>query len=230
MFFPLRRAILSGVKPVSEFIGTIHMPYSRKLLTGKDYYAVKKLLRPGDVILSMTRGEFANFFIPDFWSHGAIFVRDYGVNEESVVEATSKGVVETDLVSFITSKDYIAIFRPIFLSERECINACKFALSCVGAPYDWLFEYSESNNKAFYCFELVACAYEEARKVTVYDSPQTDISNSLRPVTISSAIKISEFTPREYLGMRTVIGSDFVKAVRKFDLIHTTHEPTRSRG
>lgn len=202
MGFKTRRALMSASIPISRFISSIHMPYSHKLITTKDYYVIKELIQPGDILLSHIRGEFANMLIPGFWSHGAIYTGDLGQYPETVVEAVTSGTNDDqDLRGFISSKDYVWVLRPLFANKEERISAAKWAQSKIGAPYDWMFEYTQSNNKAFYCFELVGAAYD-------------------------AILKPSPFQPRDFMDVPTFTGEDFLAAKKLFEPIWC-NPPTR---
>jgi uncharacterized protein YycO len=133
------------------------MPFSRKRMTGKEYYEVQPTLKPGMVFLSHTRGEFTNLLIPGFWGHSALYV---GNNE--VLEATGAGVVRKDLISFLMAKDYVLAVYPEFAVESQIQRAIRFAASQLGKPYDYHFEFNLTDNKAYYCSELIWAAYHHA--------------------------------------------------------------------
>jgi hypothetical protein len=75
-----------------------------------------------------------------------------------VIEAVGKGVVATNLVKFITTKDRLIVMQPKFdlTTRRRAANLAVFSL---GLPYDYGFNHDE---KAKYCFEVVADSYESA--------------------------------------------------------------------
>lgn len=194
MLCSIRRFLMSKAAAFTKFMSKIRMPYSRKKITSSDYHALERILSKGYVLLSHTEGEISNWFIPDFWSHGAIYV-GYIDGVPTVAEATaSKGVILTDLIEFVMTKDYISVFRPTFLDKVGLSKAAAYAREKKGLEYDWMFETPSANNKAFYCFELVAVALESA-------------SNS------------KVFVPKEYMGVPTFTGSDFVYAVNKFEYV-----------
>lgn len=78
-----------------------------------------------------------------------------------VIEATGKGVIATDLVSFLTSKDLVVGKKATFCSASEAKQASTLSLYDLGKPYDYAFSHDE---KAKYCFEVGADAYEKAVK------------------------------------------------------------------
>jgi uncharacterized protein YycO len=146
-------------RPVAQVISKLHAPFSRKLINGEMFRIVKHLMQPGDILLSRTRGEFGNFFIPGFWKHVAIVGKD-----GKIVEAVTAGVHRTNLFDFMRAKDYVALVRPMV--DGVVREAAAFhALNYVGAGYDFEFE---ARDKEFYCSELVARAYKDAGQDIVH--------------------------------------------------------------
>ena len=146
--------LVNITRPFLKPILTMASPWSHKKISGMDYYKIKSLLQEGDVILSKTYGNFSNVLNPSELKHGAIFIGQEPI--EYVVEATGDGVVKTDLVSHIMTKDEIVVTR-LKLFKDDNIQFAKdaacFANSQIGKEYDYNF--SSGNNK-YYCFELVA--------------------------------------------------------------------------
>ncbi len=152
----IRTTLLRWSIPLTRWIGKVHAPFSKKRITSKDYYKIKELIRPGDVLLVRTRGEFTNLFIPSHYTHGAII----SINDE-VIEALGEGVILKDLIDFLFSKDEVILLRAKFAAPSEALEACWFAERKIGKPYDYLFK---PNNDSFYCFELIYAAYQHALK------------------------------------------------------------------
>jgi uncharacterized protein YycO len=96
-------------------------------------------------------GEATNLCIPGYWPHTAIYV---GGGE--VVEAIGEGVVITDLIDFVMSRDEVAVFKPRFAEGNVLKLASDWARAQVGKGYDYRFE---KNNKFFYCAEIVYDAF-----------------------------------------------------------------------
>lgn len=179
----LRAKLLELSVPISYVIGKIRMPFSRKQITGRHYLNLKTRLKPGMVIVSTTHGELSNLFIPGDWNHAAL-VRD----SESVIEAVGSGVRVSDMVSFFTTKDHLAVLDPTFLDGVEKGRAVRTAESFIGRPYDTRFV---SGNKGLYCSELI---YEAFRSVKS-DTP---------------------FVPKERMGLETILPQDIYNAKEKF--------------
>jgi len=78
-----------------------------------------------------------------------------------VLEAVGQGVIPTDLVSFLTSKDLAVGKKPTFCSSEIAMDASRLAVYDLGKDYDYSFSY---RNDTKYCFELCADAYENMVK------------------------------------------------------------------
>lgn len=180
----LRRNLLNVMMPLTREIGELHAPYSHKLVSGRDYFQVRQMLATGQVLVSRTEGEASNLLIPGFWSHAALVA-----DSQYVYEAIGRGVVRTDIVTFLTSKDYVLLIEPTFANAAQREVAVKWAAKMEGRPYDYHFT---SSNRAFYCAELVWAAYQEACGKNV------------------------PFTLRKTLGVDTVVPQDFDNAKDKW--------------
>jgi uncharacterized protein YycO len=147
----IQKILLNLSTEISPIISHIHLPYSRKLIKGSDFRAIEAICKPGHIILSTTRGEMSNLFIPGFWSHAGMI----SVDGKHVVEArTKEGVTKTDLAEFcFVNKDYICLIDPILLTSYERVVAAMYAETLIGTPYD--FAMSMSEIKKLYCSEVV---------------------------------------------------------------------------
>ena len=180
----IRLFLLRFLRPLIIFLGNVHMPFSRKKIKGRHYLAVKGLIKPGMVIVTNTHGELTSALIPGKWSHTGIYV-----GNDMVIEATGSGVVKTDLITFMLTKDEITLVSPIFADSMQRLRAAQHAEYFVGKSYDYDFN---PNNDAFYCSELVIACYSKA------------FNNEL------------PFEVRERFGTETVTPDDIVLAERKW--------------
>lgn len=189
-----RSAILQMLTPVTRDIGKVQLPHHE--ITSKDYRDIKELLKPGMIFLTRTNWALSNMFIPGAYKHGAMFF-----GENTVVEAIGEGVVKTDLIDFLLTKDNVRVMTPIFADLHEMADAAAFAGTLVGRPYDYQFR---SNNKAFYCFEVVYAAYREAR---------------VKRQTREENVPVVDWDLRKFWGEDTVVGDDFLRAISKWATI-----------
>lgn len=169
----------------------IRIPFTDVGLTSKEYRLIQALLVPGQTLVTAKRGEFTNYWIPGDYSHTAI-VKD----KFTVIEATTHGVVETDLIDFILTnrKCKLAILNPLFATLEEMQGAVVIAQAQIGKPYKFNMEFSTTNISAFYCSMLNYYSYLKA-------------CNEM------------PFKLRSIIGLQTVAPADFVLAVDKFELV-----------
>lgn len=154
--------ILNLLKPFLEWASGKHLPFTHKLVTGLDYYKALPVLKPGSIFLTKIKGDLTSVIIPGYWSHAAIYApQEIGNINEFVIEAEGPGVIRTDLVSFLTSKDAVMILEP-FLPDDVKSRASEIATEQLGLPYDYAFEFHISGQKSFYCSELVWWSYAKA--------------------------------------------------------------------
>ena len=112
--------LLKFLTPLVRWTGNIYMPFSRKKITGKHYYIWRDEIEVGTVLLTKTRGEFSNIINPTSIKHAAIDVGRITDSEICyVLEALGKGVVLTDLVTFLTKKDIVVGCKPKFIRDKE---------------------------------------------------------------------------------------------------------------
>lgn len=88
-------------------------------------------------------------------------LKKYNVRNEInyVIEAVGQGVVPTDLVSFLTSKDLVVGKQPTFCSDELALDASRLAVYDLGKKYDYSFSHKDDTK---YCFEVCGDAYENA--------------------------------------------------------------------
>jgi len=184
----MRAFILKILYPITKAAGKIHAPFTHKKVTGYHYFDLQSTIEPGDILLAHTEGEFTNWLIPGFWKHAAVYI-----GGGTIVEAVGDGVRENHLVGFMLSKDFVSVFRPLFMNNDEKSIMCYFAKIQVGKPYDY---YLKSGIEAFYCAEL----------------PWFSIKAGLEP-------KETPFKMRPRYGELTVVPQDYCKAADKFQRV-----------
>lgn len=186
----LRLMLLKAVTPALKATNTVHLPNRR--ITSGDYRTIKDLLKPGMIFLTRSEWNLTNLFIPGTYKHGAIYA-----GENAVIEALGEGVVKTDLIDFLLTKDHVCVMTPLFADVQEMADAAAAAGLMVGSPYDYEFR---SGNKAFYCFEVIYASYREAR-----------LKRGKNPAL--------DWDLREFWGEATVVGDDFLKATKKWSTV-----------
>jgi len=185
----LRRLILSLFQPVAKTISHWYIAFRRPKMTLRDVQEILGVIRPGDVLISRSGGEFTNWFIPGFWTHAALYAA-----ESQIVEAVSPCVRVAALAEFLLAKDFICVLRPTFASELQKLSAVTYAKlqASKNIPYDYQFTPTDS---AFYCAEIIGASYVYALEGQ------------------------SPFTPRYSLGVLTYIPDDFYNAIHKFEMV-----------
>ncbi|MCK5884478.1 MAG: hypothetical protein KAG61_12380 [Bacteriovoracaceae bacterium] len=160
-------AILKVTSPLVKLTGKIHVPFSRKRVTGAHYYKIRDQILPGTVLLTKTDGEFSNLINPEHLKHAMIYCGDvFGTGVLYVLEATKKGVHFTDLVTALVTKDRVVGCGPVFLSDQDRTLLPQMAKGFVGIKYDWGFT---DGDETMYCFETVAKVYEKLGHLIEWD-------------------------------------------------------------
>ncbi len=125
-------------------------------LKGAIYRKIRNLIKPGDIILRRYEGYLSSYMIPGYWNHAGIYVGDIDGKPEQVVHAVSEGVMQEDILNFMRT-DHMCILRPKTKENGTSQEAIEKAVKVVGSPYDFGFDFKDSNR--FSCTELVAYCY-----------------------------------------------------------------------
>ena len=166
LFNFFRPYFLILIRPLIIYLGKLKMPYTSKTHVLRHFYYIVKTIKPGDTILSISRGHFSNLLLSivnrGFYKHSAIYI---GVENEipMVVEAISEGVVKKSLIHFLADKDEVAFIRPNpNIADSETIYLSnKWLEKQIGKPYDYNFSF---NNEDFYCIELNFFYYKAGKE------------------------------------------------------------------
>lgn len=145
--------------PIVKFFASVGLP--KRKVNGKDYYLIRDDIEIGTLFLTKTNYELANLINPTTIKHVASYVGNIkGGKIRYVAEATRKGIVYTDLVTFLTSKDIVVAVKPKFIRNKSVFNYDyqKAAEKTHGIEYDYLFK---KGAKAFYCFEHAAYLFNQ---------------------------------------------------------------------
>lgn len=126
-------------------------------LKGEHYRKLIKRLKPGDILIRRFEGYVDKWFIPGFWNHTSLYIGDDGENKEQVVHAVSEGVIQEDLLNFMRTDHMLVLRLAEDKEEKGAQNAIAKAKSIVGSPYDFGFDFKDTNR--FSCTELVAYCY-----------------------------------------------------------------------
>ncbi len=127
-------------------------------LKGAVYRKIRNLIKPGDIILRRYEGYLSSYMIPGFWNHAGLYIGDDGEKIEQVIHAVSEGVIQEDILNFMRT-DHMIVLRlaPQEGNETAASEAVNKAKSIVGKPYDFGFDFKDTNR--FSCTELVTHCY-----------------------------------------------------------------------
>jgi len=138
--------------PLIYLVGLIDLPHRK--ITGAHYFKYRDSINVGDIILTKSNWAPINLVNPGPFKHAAVYVGNiYGDEIKYVFESTRHGVILTNLVDFLLSKDAIAICELKIKGEINKETLQNTVLKLKGLPYDYLFD---TTGKAVYCYELGA--------------------------------------------------------------------------
>lgn len=140
-----------------RFLCRINSPYSIKEMSQERCLDIINKSDIGDVILLRTKGELTTLFQPSKWTHSCIVVD--GI---SLLEAVTTNVRNTCMIYALARCDEAILLRPNQYVDVLVLQ--EYARSRLNYPYDFSFD---SNDKAFYCHELVAKALREASGIEI---------------------------------------------------------------
>jgi len=150
------------------------------LLKGEDMRQVINSIQPGDIIIRGYKNYLDGYFIPGFFSHVGLFLGPISqldinnhadestkslikVGDQMVIHSMAEGVFMEDVLNFCRC-DYMAILRrkpaaeDLTIANLNWDEVKKIALSQLGKPYDFEFNFSDYNNLS--CTEFVYVCYE----------------------------------------------------------------------
>jgi uncharacterized protein YycO len=194
----VRRLLLEAATPALRAMSFHTPPHYRYLSKSSRTRTLMNMMRPGDALVSRRNHELTNLIIPGFWKHAAKYV-----GNGRVVEAIGRGVIETSLEEFMTTKDAVCVRRGRW-SEVLAIHSAEEALKMRGRKYDYLVEPNGSDwggrrvNDAFYCSEVVWASDQAAH---------------------AWAGLVSPFEPRLTMGVMTITPTDIALADRCYETI-----------
>ena len=146
--------IIKIFTPIALWWGGLHFPWTRKKITGEFYYKWRDSIKPGDVLLTTTFGEFSNLINPSPLKHGALYLG--GNIIKYVGESVGKGTVKTDLVTFLTTKDIVVVVRKRNINDLEIESVVKKGWELIKKPLKYGFRKTKDD---IYCYEYVIEAF-----------------------------------------------------------------------
>lgn len=132
----------------SHLVELIRSPYSKKQMKYQDVLDVLKVIKPGDIIVTRTMGEFSTVVIPGFWKHAALYVGD-----ETIIHAVAPVVTKEHIQNLIMRTDFVAVMRLNVINDKLAYKIIEAAKTFLGLPYDFYFDVE--SEKSMYCSELI---------------------------------------------------------------------------
>ncbi|MCP5520880.1 MAG: hypothetical protein H7A46_04970 [Verrucomicrobiales bacterium] len=151
-----------------RFIAELKNPLHEKRVTPQVVRATRRLLRPGDALVTRHDDAVSNLFLPGYWPHGALYLgsrrelRELGVplsgerwqrsaGRVRVLEARKDGV-RLRLLTETLRVDAFAVVRPR-LSPTALGLALERAIEHEGKGYDFEFDFNRSDRLV--CTEVI---------------------------------------------------------------------------
>lgn len=144
-----------------------------KLVTQEIREQARKLMQPGDVLVTRHKYALTNFFLPGYWPHAAMYIGSQGERDaweielpskvqerlkgnESTFEALKDGVLFRPLESTLAVDGFV-IIRPS-LSKKGIKQAIERIALHEGKKYNFDFDFFRSDRLV--CTELMYRAYD----------------------------------------------------------------------
>lgn len=151
---------------------------------------IKRLIQPGDSLVSTEQGRPTSHFIKGYFDHNVIVGPDLqiieAVGDKFVNGVNVGGVREVNLEKWLYQLKGVALIRPN-LPQYIRFAAAKNAPKYIGTGYDYIFEYG---SEKIYCSELTYLCYRTEDRNFMADIGPDD-----------------EILPQEY---RDRCGKDFI--------------------
>jgi len=149
------------------------------LIKGDEVREIMNKVKPGDIVVRGYKNYLDGYFIPGFFSHVGLYLGSvpntekisllpyfnkqfYAEGEQIVAHSMAEGVFMEDLLNFCRC-DYLVVLRINEIGQNEIDNIYLSALSKLGTPYDYQFDFSTFHNLS--CTEFVyLCMQEKLKK------------------------------------------------------------------
>jgi len=130
-------------------------------IKGSDYYKIKEVIQPGDIILRGYERYLDGYFIPGNYSHASIYVGDCELGKETIIHAETPDIHTTDLVTFLRC-DRVCVIRP----SANTKTAIERSKSFIGTPYDYDFDMGDDieSTKRMACSEFIYHCFSEKER------------------------------------------------------------------
>lgn len=129
---------------ICKILPGIRFSVSPPEMTGAQYEAFAKNVRPGMLVFSRDRRKLASWLTPGKWDHVAVVDKNL-----MIVEAHMPKVRQISLFDFCHTSDEVGILIPPSEVAENIIAQCH---RFIGLPYDTFFA---DGREALYCSEMV---------------------------------------------------------------------------
>lgn len=116
---------------------------------GESILELRKVIKPGDIVLRSYDHYLDSFLIPGKYSHSGVYIGD-----DTIVHAVAEGVKKINIIDFCQA-DAVLVLRPKIGQE----DAIERVIAAIGKAYD--FKFKTDDDTEFYCHELSAMAYKD---------------------------------------------------------------------
>ncbi len=184
IFSSIRNSFLKIFGDIKVFPFPLFLLYNpgSYMVKGDEMRKVIGLVKDGDILIRGYKNYLDGYFIPGFFSHAGLYLgevpragheehvlpvvvrRFYQTGAQVVMHSMAEGVFMEDVLNFCRC-DYMLILRrrkEVESSEQQEIDYETIydrALSFLGTPYDFKFDFSKYHNLS--CTEFVYACYEE---------------------------------------------------------------------
>jgi hypothetical protein len=157
--FYLRAKILKVFGDLKVFKYPCWLVYDPKgyKASTEDFKVVLKKAEPFDVLLRRYDNYLDAYFIPGYWNHAALFVKQAKDSnlDGTVVHFMAEGCVEEDLFKFFKT-DYVCLLRPKFDFDVPTV----LKRMDLAREKDYDFGFNTNNYNRLYCSEYIRFVFE----------------------------------------------------------------------
>jgi uncharacterized protein YycO len=166
-----------GVVRISKYPFFIEISPKSFDLKGKDYHEIKKIIKPGDILIRKHDNYLSNYLIPGEFSHAGIYLGDKiesgeGYGEAVIHASASHEKVEIETLAQWLRTDKVEVLRvPNNVAQKDIDLAIETAIKTIGLPYDFCFQFSEYEK--FSCSELVYYSFSHIKEIIGFYQRET---------------------------------------------------------
>ena len=197
-----------------------------KRAEGEPCEAARKILEPGDIIVTRHRDALSTLFLPGFWPHTALYVGKLGNGQGEVVEAKKDGVKLRPLTETLSVDAFIILRAKLGSAVREC--AAERALTHVGKLYDFAFDFRQAHRLA--CTALVYRSWHGQAGVTFQLGEQSGRMCLSAEDLIDQALKSNKFEVIALYGPECETMSQGQTAEKTMLSLTLSHDSNNSRS